>query len=245
MTLGIKGFQKGHKGFTLERITYPIGTIRERWGPKGIQKYIKIGQPKEWKRYYDWRNEQFKCGICGEYCSRDFSNQKFCRDLSCSKIVSNKIKKKYRDNNKEAGRLYARRHNSYLKENDLIRYKAHMFSSTLGWGRGATDRMITLINKYVDTNCVYCGIGLTLKNMSLDHQEPLNFRNGDYSPEERKRLNSETNLHFVCGRCNRCKGNITHLSYLNLLAFLKTDKKMEEVLLARLRLAGLAFSIKR
>lgn len=97
-----------------------IGTIKERWGPAGAQKYIKVKQPNKWKRYYDWKNETFECYICHKEVRRSFKNQKFCLGLKCSKRRRIGICKAYRDSHTEQGRLYARRRNAYLKESEPL-----------------------------------------------------------------------------------------------------------------------------
>jgi 5-methylcytosine-specific restriction endonuclease McrA len=224
---------------------YAIGSIRERKENGGIQKYIKIGSPNKWERFYDWKGEIFTCAICHRPTIRHHRFQKFCQELDCLKTARNLPKKAYRGRNRDKERSRSRQHAAYLKQNFPTKYKARMLCSPLHWGRGATDKMIIIIERALGTKCPYCPAILSLTNISLDHKVPLNHNDPSITPERRQELNAEANIHLVCSRCNRCKGNIHHDSFLRLLEFLHTDKSLETVVLARLRLSAVAYNFPR
>lgn len=130
---------------------------------------------------------------------------------------------------------------------DPILKKANHTINGLQWGRGGTARMRVLIENYLNGPCKYCGVGLDLKNMSLDHKVPLSHaarkpskntahsRVTHLSPEDIVRLNHEDNLHFVCLTCNRMKGNLTDEEFVGLLAYLEDKPRVKQIVCAKLK----------
>lgn len=61
-------------------------------------------------------------------------------------------------------------------------------------------------------HCAYCGNEITIKQMQIDHIEPLFRNHTDRQLEHYKRergTNEIDNLHPSCGRCNRWKSTFT------------------------------------
>lgn len=174
-----------------------------------------------------------KCSACGAKDVEFHGRSSVCK------------KCEYKKNSELRRKRYA--------ENPIL-HKANNVSSRLKWGRGSQERMIKLIEKYLGEKCKYCGVELTLDNMSLDHKIPLphclskpskRTKNSkmyaEYTPEKIKELNSEENLHFICLKCNRRKGNLTDEEYSELIKFLEKYPHMKEIVLAKLGMSNFGF----
>lgn len=78
--------------------------------------------------------------------------------------------------------------------------------------------------------CAYCACVLTVKNVSMDHDEPVS-RGGPWELD---------NLVVCCIRCNQIKGNMTGHEFLTLLRWAQDNlgPSARESLLSRLRAGG-------
>ena len=72
-----------------------------------------------------------------------------------------------------------------------------------------------LLLKAYGSKCKYCNFILTVSNMVCDHMIPLS--SGGHSTPE--------NLEMICKRCNTRKGPLTTKEYINVVKWLKTQKK--------------------
>ena len=114
-------------------------------------------------------------------------------------------------------------------------------------GKGKTQYLTKLVSESLLTNCPYCGVKLTLKNLSLDHKEPYASRKDRKPlPENkaiRQHLDRLENLHIVCRRCNARKSDLSHEEYLSLLVWLDTTP-FKDKLLRRLSQSRMVFKTK-
>ena len=98
------------------------------------------------------------------------------------------------------------------------------------------DKLRSHVQEALLTPCPYCGVVLTLDNMSLDHMQSV--ENGG------KTIFS--NLELVCARCNQAKGSFNKEVFCELLKVAKKrGKKVLNTLLQRLRASTLVFRGRR
>lgn len=170
---------------------------------------------------------------------------------TCSKCQQKKPNSSFRPNHGRCCKECASVYNATLREKRRderpLAHKANNLLSGLRWGRGAQDRMIVVLEKYLGTDCKYCGVKLELKNISLDHKIPMPHavrkpsKRRSYHPvssfsaEQIIWMNSEENLHMVCLACNRAKGNINDTDYTLLLSFLSEHPTMKQIVIAKLK----------
>ena len=83
--------------------------------------------------------------------------------------------------------------------------------------------------------CPYCNKQIFPLDFSIDHKLPKN-RGGS---------NELINLHLVCTKCNKVKGDLTDEEFKQLMAFLKEKPIIYENLYKRLRMAGMVFMFSR
>ena len=83
--------------------------------------------------------------------------------------------------------------------------------------------------------CPYCNKQISPLDFSIDHLTPKN-RGGS---------NELNNLHLVCIKCNKVKGDLTDEEFKQLMAFLKDKPIIYENLHKRLRMAGMVFMFSR
>ena len=83
--------------------------------------------------------------------------------------------------------------------------------------------------------CPYCNKIIPDLDFSIDHKLPKN-RGGS---------NELINLHLVCIKCNKVKGDLTDEEFKQLMAFLKEKPIIYENLYKRLRMAGMVFMFSR
>lgn len=88
-----------------------------------------------------------------------------------------------------------------------------------------------MVAPYYGKNCIYCSEILTTETISLDHIVPL----------KRGGSTSSLNLTCICKKCNRRKGELTHLEYAALLSYLENKPEMKAIVLKRLSAAGFMF----
>ncbi len=93
----------------------------------------------------------------------------------------------------------------------------------------SVDEILTMM--YNSNVCPYCNKIIEPLSFSIDHKIPKN-RDGS---------NSLDNLHLVCIKCNKVKGDLTDEEFGQLMEFLKDKPIIYENLYKRLRMAGMVF----
>ena len=96
----------------------------------------------------------------------------------------------------------------------------------------SVDEILVLMSKNI---CPYCDKPVESLSWSIDHKLPKN-RGGS---------NELINLHLVCTKCNKVKGDLTDEEFKQLMAFLKEKPIIYENLYKRLRMAGMVFMFSR
>lgn len=137
---------------------------------------------------------------------------------------------------------------NYLDVSDIAK-KARVLAANILGGKGKLERFVTMLEGAIGSGCSYCGIELTLKNVSLDHKTPYRSsadrRNKKENKEIRLLMDRFDNLQLVCSRCNQLKGTLTHEQYSNLRNFLSGDEDMRSIIEARLMRSSAPFYGKR
>ena len=96
----------------------------------------------------------------------------------------------------------------------------------------SVEVILVLMSKNI---CPYCDKPVEPLSWSIDHKLPKN-RGGS---------NELINLHLVCIKCNKVKGDLTDEEFKQLMAFLKEKPIIYENLYKRLRMAGMVFMFSR
>ena len=96
----------------------------------------------------------------------------------------------------------------------------------------SVDEVLALMDNDM---CSYCNKQIPYLDFSIDHKLPKN-RGGS---------NELSNLHLVCIKCNKVKGDLTDEEFKQLMAFLKDKPIIYENLYKRLRMAGMVFMFSR
>ncbi len=96
----------------------------------------------------------------------------------------------------------------------------------------SVDVILVIMSKNI---CPYCDKQISPLDFSIDHKLPKN-RGGS---------NELINLHLVCIKCNKVKGDLTDEEFKQLMAFLKDKPIIYENLYKRLRMAGMVFMFSR
>lgn len=120
----------------------------------------------------------------------------------------------------------------------MIKAKAKKLIANLHLGAGATEFISGLIEKSLDKKCKYCGEKITLKNMQVDHIEPLirsKLKKKQYSEEELKILLSRDNLQIICKSCNKIKGDMKENDFIWLLKILEEREEVKQYVLKRMK----------
>ena len=97
----------------------------------------------------------------------------------------------------------------------------------------SVDEILTMMSN--NNICPYCNKPVEPLLWSIDHLTPKN-RGGS---------NELINLHLVCIKCNKVKGDLTDEEFKQLMAFLKDKPIIYENLYKRLRMAGMVFMFSR
>jgi hypothetical protein len=108
-------------------------------------------------------------------------------------------------------------------------------------GKGKKEFLVQLISESINTPCPYCGVDLTLENISLDHKEAYGStearRNKAENKEFRAHLDRKENLHLVCRECNTLKMDMDHEDYLDFLRFFEDRPKAKNSVFRRLKMS--------
>ena len=92
-----------------------------------------------------------------------------------------------------------------------------------------------IIKEKLKSNCEYCNCKLNRSNMEVDHRIPIS-RDGDFG---------ETNLAYVCKKCNQAKSELTDIEFNQLRQLVSTWKDKGDYLFHKLRAASLVFRKRR
>jgi 5-methylcytosine-specific restriction endonuclease McrA len=116
--------------------------------------------------------------------------------------------------------------------------KIRSISANLLLGRGRKEIVRQLIVDALNTPCTYCGVTLTLDNLSLDHKEAYgsvaNRRQKAANQELRRHTDRLENIHIICRDCNSRKSDFNHDEYVELLAWLEERPEVKKKLFKRL-----------
>ena len=93
----------------------------------------------------------------------------------------------------------------------------------------SVDEVLAMMQQ--NSVCPYCNKQIPPLDFSIDHKIPKN-RGG---------TNSLDNLHLVCIKCTKVKGDLTDEEFRQLINFLKDNPIIYENLYKRLRMAGMVF----
>lgn len=124
---------------------------------------------------------------------------------------------------------------------DAVVKKAIVIGANILMGKGKKDFLVRLISEALNTPCPYCGVELTLENISLDHKEAYGStelrRNKKENKELRAKMDRKENLHLVCKECNTLKMDMDHEDYLEFLKFFDGRQKAMNSVFRRLKMS--------
>lgn len=133
----------------------------------------------------------------------------------------------------------------YLDYEPVIRKAWSLGANILG-GKGKKQRMAELIQGSLATPCRYCGVILTLGNLSLDHIEPVGSselrKNKLANKEARAHADRWENLQIICRDCNQLKGKILHTDFEALLALFRQHPALGVEVTNRMRQGTFIFA---
>jgi len=145
------------------------------------------------------------------------------------------VMKKLKSGRAEILREHQRNYQREYKKRDPLRYKAGNIRGALlrNCSKHDIDRdttpSIDEIKKWLKNQepytCYYSGEKVTLKNMNIDHKQPVS-RGGD---------NKLENLCVCSASMNRAKGNMTEEEFVKLLKFIESFEDGGKGILKRLR----------
>lgn len=135
-----------------------------------------------------------------------------------------------------SGRAIRKKDRNKFKYKNWFRWKAGSLVSN--WRRWASKSNppllippITDVEAWLQRQppiCCYCGSPITYKNLSIDHSQPLS-RGGSFDL---------ANLRVCCLKCNRSKGAMTEIEFIQLQQLVATWEDGGKDLFARLRRGG-------
>ena len=136
--------------------------------------------------------------------------------------------------------MYGKQKSSKMKSNNVKKINPKLYRAKalrlafrkLGHNLSVDEILTTMSLNYI---CPYCDKPVEPLSWSIDHLTPKN-RGGS---------NSLDNLHLVCIKCNKVKGDLTDEEFKQLMAFLKDKPVIYENLYKRLRMAGMVFMFNR
>ena len=140
-----------------------------------------------------------------------------------------------------------------FKISDPIRYKATTLSGSVRLGKGKIEIMLNLINSYINRPCIFCGVMLTDKNISLDHKEPIHHttlydrknKKSLKTYEELRYLHRPENLQIICSDCNQIKGDLNNDNYIKLCNFLNSEPEIKNYVRKKIKASRVYFSRNR
>ena len=168
-----------------------------------------IQKEKRKKEREKWQQPQ-KCLVCGREFLPYRPNSKYCSE-KCNQ----------------------ERYKVWQKENP-IKYKAWTLAGCLRGIKNKTQTIENLLKSFLNQPCRYCGVILTLENVSIDHKNPIGSRKTKSSKEQRI-LDNPSNLQIICKKCNSLKSDMNDNQFMRLLAFLNQNLDLKELILKRLR----------
>jgi len=120
------------------------------------------------------------------------------------------------------------------KTSDEFRRKAVTAGSSI---RGTGKRAILeeMFRNAVGRPCTYCGTILTVSNSHIDHKTAISGLRG--TPMA-KLLDRSENLQIICRKCNIAKSNLDDAKFRKLIAFLRSDPVLYQIVWRRLGMQG-------
>jgi len=106
----------------------------------------------------------------------------------------------------------------YRIMNKTSTLKSNLKQRSKDYGVKCNTTLDSIRNMFINSygkKCRYCNEVLKLNNMACDHVHPIS--NGGESTLD--------NLQFICKRCNRRKGPLSHIEYYKVLKFIIKQKK--------------------
>ncbi|MFW6173592.1 MAG: HNH endonuclease [Elusimicrobiota bacterium] len=117
--------------------------------------------------------------------------------------------------NKEIKEAILKIHKGCHNKTKVKLYKKLM-GARLRWAKDlniSAEEMQEMIIDKLGSNCKYCNDKITAKNISLDHETPL----------DRGGISSKENTDIICSKCNRRKDSLTKEEYIKLVKFLREE----------------------
>jgi len=104
---------------------------------------------------------------------------------------------------------------------DKVAGKARRIGANLLLGKGKHKWLCEFVRSHIGRPCIYCGEGLDIDNMSLDHKDAYNDnkkrRNKAENRKHREYMDRKENLQLICRKCNSVKGSFDHDEFMALL----------------------------
>lgn len=174
----------------------------------------------------------------GTYCSPECSHSFTYTCKGCDKT---------RHDGYVAHQVYCDKKCQYAaRAKDPIRKKAFTMSSFITFGGGGKlDYFDTLLREKLGTNCIYCGVILTLENVSLDHIEPFSSTAARKNPTIKRQLDKPENLQIICKDCNQQKSILSHADFVKLNTFLDQNPSIGTHVRKKLRQSNIMWSHSR
>lgn len=177
----------------------------------------------------------------GQFCSRE------CATLG-SLEVCQQCSKQYRAYN-GIGKFCSKQCQRRAEVNTPLNSKVRAISANIVLGKGKKELIRNLIESALDSQCLYCGVVLTLDNLSLDHKVAIagatSRRQKANNYLIRRELDRPENLQIICKDCNFRKSDFDHEEYMALLSFLKQHPNIQTKLYRRLAQARFMWGSKK
>lgn len=180
-----------------------------------------------------------KCNVFKPW--EDFSKSKKTvtgHSSSCKDCNKNHIKAVRKPRNTQSDREKSKSYSEHLKKTDPLKKKSQQLRqgmrtrSNEGSFVPTSKELESWLKSIIPFVCYYTGVPLKPTDFSVDHKQPLNRGGG----------NEIDNLCVCTKQINTTKGNMTENEFRCLLDFLSSWEDNGEMVLRRLRMAGLAFN---
>ena len=117
--------------------------------------------------------------------------------------------------------------------------KAITIGANLIMGGDKKVYLMSEMDYHIGTPCKYCGIELTLENLTFDHKVAYKRtelrKNKAQNRDIRLHMDRPQNLQVICKSCNQLKGELDDDQYQRLVDFLETDPWIKIVINRRLK----------
>lgn len=219
--------------------TKPLAEFgKETKQPDGIRVYCKPCTNKMNKESKERKNKPLSKfdPLNVEWLKDNLTRTRCCKN--CNGFFETKIGRAHL--NKFCSDECRYEHN-YINQTDAVVKKAIVIGANILMGKGKKDFLVRLISDALNTPCPYCGVELTLENISLDHKEAYGStelrRNKKENKELRAKMDRKENLHLVCKECNTLKMDMDHEDYLEFLKFFEGRQKARNSVFRRLKMS--------